>query len=249
MRGDIALELDGIWKSFAGRDVLKGVSVAVPEGGSFALVGESGSGKTTLARIALGLIEADKGRIIYKGRDISLLGGNEKRSALFDMQMIFQDPLSALNPKMTVFRTVAEPLEIRGGDREAVRAGVVELLSDVGLDASYSARYPSELSGGEAQRVCIARSLAARPKILILDEPLSSLDLELQEGIIRLITQLRREKALTYIFITHDLMLAQRLCSAAAVMKEGVIVECGPADEVFKAPRHEYTRQLLSDAI
>ncbi|MFA5103780.1 MAG: ABC transporter ATP-binding protein [Candidatus Margulisiibacteriota bacterium] len=246
---DKILELIGINKTFAGRPVVKNVNISVLDGEIFGLVGESGSGKTTLARIILGLIERDSGRIFYKGREISSLLGNKLRHALMDMQIVFQDPLAGLNPKMKVASAVKEPLIIRKIPKKEIMPKVMALLSDVGLLPSFADRYPSELSGGEAQRVCIARSLAADPKLLVLDEPVSSLDFELQEEIIELLLLLKKQKELTYIFITHDLMLAERLCSRVGVMKDGEIIETGSAQDIFKNPQCQYTKQLLEDAI
>lgn len=246
---DNILELKGINKTFAGRTVLKNINMNVLDGEIFGLVGESGSGKTTLARIILGLLGTDSGKIIYKGGEISSLHGKNLRKALLDMQIVFQDPLAALNPKMTVASAVKEPLMIRKMHKEQIMPKVISLLSDVGLEPSYAGRYPSELSGGEAQRVCIARSLAADPRLLVLDEPVSSLDFDLQEEIIGLLLSLKKQKGLTYIFITHDLMLAERLCSRVGVMKDGEIIETGSSADIFNNPQSPYTRQLLEDAI
>lgn len=248
MKKDI-LVLETISKSFSGRPVLKNVSISISDGEVFGLVGESGSGKTTLARVMLGLVDADCGRIFYKGDEVSFLRGVRRRHAMLDMQIVFQDPLAALNPKMTVSAAIGEPLRVRNTSKKEMLAKMPAMLSDVGLDVSYAGRYPSELSGGEAQRVCIARSLAACPRLLILDEPVSSLDFELQEGIIRLLMDLKHKKEMTYIFVTHDLLLAERLCSRVGVMKEGEIVETGSAADIFSNPQNAYTRQLLEDAI
>ena len=246
---DKILELIDINKTFASRPVVKNINMNVLDGEIFGLVGESGSGKTTLARVILGLVEPDSGRIFYKDREISSLRGNKLRHALMDMQIVFQDPLAGLNPKMKVASAVKEPLIIRKAPKKEVVPKMISLLSDVGLAPSYADRYPSELSGGEAQRVCIARSLAADPKLLVLDEPVSSLDFALQEEILELLLLLKKQKELTYIFITHDLMLAKRLCSRAGVMKDGEIIETGSSADIFKNPQQEYTRQLLADAI
>lgn len=246
---DKILELIDIYKTFDGRTAVKNINMSVFDGEIFGLVGESGSGKTTLARILLGLIEADSGRIFYKGREISSLHGSDQRRALMDMQIVFQDPLAGLNPKMTVASAVKEPLIIRKASNKKIMPRMLSLLSDVGLAPSFAGRYPSELSGGEAQRVCIARSLAADPKLLVLDEPVSSLDFELQEETIELLLLLKKQKELTYIFITHDLMLAERLCSRVGVMKDGQIIETGNIADIFKNPQHDYTKQLFEDAI
>ncbi len=246
---DKILELTDVNKTFSGRAAVKHVNLDVFDGEIFALVGESGSGKTTLARLILGLIEPDSGRIFYKGKETSLLRGNEQRRALLDMQIVFQDPLAGLNPKMRVASAVKEPLLIRRVAKKELMPKTLSLLSDVGLAPSYADRYPSELSGGEAQRVCIARSLAAGPRLLILDEPVSSLDFELQEGIIELLLSLKEKKKLTYIFITHDLLLAERVCSRVGVMKNGEIIESGSSTDIFKNPKHEYTKRLINDAI
>lgn len=243
------LEFQKIEKSFSGHKVLSGVSIGVLDGEIFGLVGESGSGKTTLARIALGLVRPDSGRILYKGAEISVLGQKDLRRALTDMQMIFQDPLAALNPKMTVESAVKEPLIVRNIEKESVMPRLISLLEDVGLSGRFLTRYPSELSGGEAQRVCIARSLAADPKLLILDEPVSSLDFGLQGEILELLMTLKEQQGLTYMFITHDLMMAQQRCSRIGVMKSGGIIETGSTADIFKRPEQEYTKQLINDAI
>lgn len=240
------LSIEKITKSFKKYKVLDNISLEIERGSIYGLVGESGCGKTTLAKIIVGLVQQDFGRILYNGFDLNKLRATNNK-AIYDIQIVFQDPLASLNPKISVRSTLEEVVKLR--DNTEILERTISLLSDVGLDKSFLKRYPFELSGGQAQRICIARSLAVNPKFLILDEPLSSLDFDLQESIIQLLLKLKEEKGLTYLFITHDILLAKRLCDFIAVMKAGKILESGKTEEVLNKPKCEYTKQLLDDAI
>jgi peptide/nickel transport system ATP-binding protein len=222
------------------------VSFDVYPGETLGLVGESGSGKTTLARTILRLIETKEGEILFMGKDLLRLPKEELRRLRRHFQIIFQDPYSSLNPRMALAETLLEPLEIHGlpPSRSKRVSRVLETLERVGLPTSYLSRYPHEFSGGERQRIAIARALVLQPDLLILDEAVSALDVSVQARILNLLNRLKREMRLTYIFISHDLALVKFMSERIAVMKEGHIVEIGPAEEVFRNPQSPYTREL-----
>ncbi|HEX4339651.1 MAG TPA: ABC transporter ATP-binding protein [Polyangiaceae bacterium] len=225
-----------------------GVSFAIHRGETLALVGESGCGKSTIARAIMGLVPKTAGDIRFDGTSMPPLGEPARRPLLSRLQMIFQDPDASLNPRLTILSSVAEPVEITEPKvpRAEREARVLALMSDVGLDPTLAGRYPHELSGGQRQRVCIARALAVRPELLVCDEAVSALDVSIQAQILNLLVDLRERYNLSYLFITHDLRVVRHLATRVAVMYLGQIVELGPTDALFDAPRHPYTRALLA---
>jgi peptide/nickel transport system ATP-binding protein len=224
-----------------------GVSFAIDGGETFGLVGESGSGKTTTARCILRLIEPSSGEVRFKGEDVLAFSPGRLRQARRDMQIVFQDPYSSLNPRMRVGAIVEEPLIIhRQGDKRQRARRVAELFELVGLDASQSARYPHEFSGGQRQRIGVARALALNPSLVIADEPVSALDVSVQAQILNLLMDLQQRLKLTYLLIAHDLRVVRHVCSRVAVMYRGRIVELGSTEAIFNRPAHPYTRALLS---
>ncbi|MEE1749557.1 ABC transporter ATP-binding protein [Streptomyces sp. JV184] len=223
------------------------VSFELRAGETLGLVGESGSGKTTTLLEVLRLKRPEGGRIEVAGTDIGTVDSAARvRELRQDVQIVMQDPLGALNPRLPVFQLLAEPLQAIGRDRESIRSRVHELLALVGLDASVSGRFPAALSGGQRQRVGIARALATEPKLLALDEPLSALDVSVQAGVINLLARLKRELGLAYLVVAHDLAVVRYISDRIAVMYLGHIVETGDTESIFSAPRHPYTRALLS---
>lgn len=232
-------------------DVVKAVndvSFAIEEGRTLGLVGESGSGKSTLSRALLKLIPATGGQAFYHDREILGMTESEFRPLRKEMQMVFQDPFGSLNPRMTILEVISEPLSIHFRDQNAKarRDTVAGLLVRVGLGPEAMERYPHEFSGGQRQRIGIARALAVQPKFLILDEPVSALDVSVQAQILNLLKDLQDEFKLTYLFIAHDLAVVRHMSDDIVVMYRGNLVERGPADRVCEAPEHEYTRKLLS---
>jgi oligopeptide transport system ATP-binding protein len=223
------------------------VSFTIEEGETFGLVGESGSGKTTTGRCILRLIEPTSGEVRFKNEDVLGFSKSRLRQARRDMQIVFQDPYSSLNPRMRVGDIVEEPLIIhRIGSKAERRARVAELFDLVGLDPSQLARYPHQFSGGQRQRIGLARALALNPSLVIADEPVSALDVSVQAQVINLLMDLQERLKLTYLFIAHDLRLVRHICSRVAVMYLGKIVEMGETDALFATPAHPYTRALLS---
>jgi ABC-type oligopeptide transport system ATPase subunit len=227
--------------------VVDDVSFDIDEGETFGLVGESGSGKTTTGRCILRLVEPTSGEVRFRGEDVLAFAPSRLRTARREMQIVFQDPYSSLNPRMRVGAIVAEPLVVhRVGDRGSRDARVSELLTLVGLDPSMARRYPREFSGGQRQRIAIARALALNPSFLIADEPVSSLDMTVQAQVMTLLMELQQRLKLTYLLIAHDLRLVEHVCRRLAVLYRGRIVEMGPTSVVFGSPAHPYTRALLS---
>jgi peptide/nickel transport system ATP-binding protein/oligopeptide transport system ATP-binding protein len=225
-----------------------GVSFEVRRGETLGIVGETGSGKSTTARLVMRLLDATSGQVRFEGKDITRLRGAPLKAVRREMQMIFQDPYSSLNPRKTVGSIVAEPFAIHGleGDRAQRRRRVQGLLETVGMSPEHYNRYPHEFSGGQRQRIGVARALALEPKLLIADEPVSALDVSIQAQVLNLLRELQRRLGLTLLFISHDLSVVRYMCDRIAVMLEGKIVELGPGEQIFGAPAHPYTRQLLA---
>jgi len=224
------------------------VSFEVTQGETFAVVGESGCGKTTLARMLLRLIEPDGGQILFAGRDLLALSASELRAQRREMQMIFQDPFASLDPRMRVGQIVGEPLAIHEPKlAKAERASrTLAILERVGLRADGLRRYPHEFSGGQRQRIGIARALILRPKLIVADEPVSALDVSVGAQVLLLLRELQSEFNLTYVFISHSLLVVAQLATRIAVMRGGKFVEVGESEQVLHQPAHEYTRELLS---
>jgi ABC-type glutathione transport system ATPase component len=223
---------------------LRGVSFDVAEGERFGIVGESGCGKSTLLRIISGLDRPTSGSVRIEGREIAGLGERRLRFLRERLQLVFQDPMSSLDPRMRVGDIVAEPLVAQGeGNR---RQRVTELLESVGLRADAANRYPHQFSGGQRQRISIARALAPRPRILVTDEPVSALDVSVRAQVLNLIADLVEELSLTLVFVSHDLSVVGHVCDRVAVMNDGRIVETGPTAEVYQNPQHPYTRELVA---
>ncbi|WP_413725562.1 ABC transporter ATP-binding protein [Sodalis sp. RH16] len=225
-----------------------GVSFSLAKGETLGLVGESGSGKSTVARCLMQLERPTGGRVLLEGQDLAQLGQSELRPLRRVMQIIFQDPYSALNPRMTAGRFVADPIIIHEGrqPRQALEQRVEALFAKVGLDNSHIHRYPHEFSGGQRQRICIARALVLSPRLIVADEPITALDVSIQAQIINLLQQLQDEQGLSYLFISHDLGMVRHICHRVAVMLRGMIVETGSVEDIFNDPRHLYTQALLS---
>jgi oligopeptide transport system ATP-binding protein len=223
------------------------VSFSIEEGETFGLVGESGSGKSTTGRCMLRLVEPTSGHVRFRGEDVLAFDRARLRAARRDMQMVFQDPYSSLNPRMRARDIVEEPLVIhRIGSRGERRDKVGELFRLVGLDPAHLDRYPHEFSGGQRQRIGLARAIALNPSFVIADEPVSALDVSIQAQVINLLLDLQERLKLTYLFIAHDLRLVQHICTRVAVMYLGRIVETGTTSSIFANPQHPYTRALLS---
>lgn len=224
------------------------VSLTLPKGGTLGIVGESGSGKSTLARCIVRLLDPDSGEIRFEGMDLAALSRKQLRQHARHVQMVFQDPYGSLNPRRKVGDIVAQGLVVHGTPREQALARARELFALVGLDPEATNRFPHEFSGGQRQRIGLARALALEPRILVADEPVSALDVSVQAQVLDLLASLRERLGLSLLFITHDLRVAAQICDQVAVMKNGVVVEHGPAAAVFSNPQHEYTRALL-DAV
>jgi peptide/nickel transport system ATP-binding protein len=251
------LQVRHLTKEFSRREGLFGrttsvravddVSFTIKKGETFGLVGESGSGKTTTGRCILRLIEPTSGDVIFDGKDVLKLSRGDMRRLRRDMQIVFQDPYSSLNPRMRVSDIVEEPLIIhRLGSKAERRERVRQLFELVGLNPDHLRRYPHEFSGGQRQRIGLARALALNPSLVIADEPVSALDVSVQAQVVNLLLDLQKRLGLTYLFIAHDLRLVRQICDRVAVMYRGRIVELAPAEQLFTAAAHPYTKALLS---
>lgn len=236
---------------FSKRQIVKAVddvSFSVGEGETFGLVGESGCGKSTLGRTLVKIYPATSGKILYKGKDIANLHGEEEKAFRKEVQMIFQDPYASLNPRMTVGEIIKEPMEIHGilNSAKEREERAAELLKTVGLKPDHIRRYPHEFSGGQRQRISIARTLALNPKFIICDEPISALDVSIQAQIINLLQEIQQEMGISYLFVAHDLSMVNYISHRIGVMYLGHLVEVGEADELYGNPIHPYTKALLS---
>ncbi|MGO4646005.1 ABC transporter ATP-binding protein [Nocardia sp. 2YAB30] len=225
-----------------------GISFDVRAGRTLALVGESGSGKSTTLTQILDLIRPQAGAIEIMGSDVATMSKARRREIRRKMQIVFQDPTASLDPRLPIFDAIAEPLRIDGRPRTEIARRVPQLLHQVGLRSEHADRYPADFSGGQKQRISIARALALDPELLVLDEPVSSLDVSIQAGVLNLLRNLQTERALSYLFVSHDLSVVRNLAHEIAVMYRGKIVEYGAADQIFAEPKHEYTRALI-DAV
>ena len=251
------LRLDRISKSYAtegffrSRDPARAVddvSLSVMRGETLALVGESGSGKSTVGRAAARLLDVDAGKVIVGGEDLTRITGARLRASRSTVQMIFQDPFASLDPRFTLLASIAEPMLVRGLSGRSASGEAMALMERVGLSRALRDRLPHELSGGQRQRICIARAVAAEPKIIVADEPTSALDVSVQAQVLALLAELQEERGLTFLFITHDLAIVRRIAHRVAVMRGGRLLELGPADALLRNPQHEYTRALLAAA-
>jgi oligopeptide/dipeptide ABC transporter ATP-binding protein len=247
------LELTGVSKKFPVRDgmrratvsAVEEVSLRVRSGSTLGVVGESGCGKSTLARLVVGLHEVTRGSVLFDGAVVGSAKGRAKELSR-EIQMVFQDPASALNPRATVGESIAFPLRVHGAGEEEVTRRVSEVLEEVGLPAAYATHYPHQLSGGQKQRVNIARALALRPRLVVLDEAVSALDKSIQAQILTLLEDLQREHGLTYVFISHDLNVVADELDDVAVMYLGQVVETSESAQLYRTPLHPYTQLLLS---
>src|ERR1700731_2660895 len=248
MPSNVLLDARGVVKECgAGHRVVDDVSFAIRRGETLGLVGESGSGKSTVARMLLRLVEPSSGPVRFAGEDVLAASPHQLRALRRRMQIVFQDPYAALNPRMSVRQILAEPFAIhRERPSAGLEARLHEMLLTVGLDSSALDRYPHQFSGGQRQRINIARALALRPEFLVLDEPVSALDVSVGAQVINLLRELQVTYGLTYLFISHSMPLVRYLCDRVAVMRRGRLVELGECEQVCDAPAHEYTRKLIA---
>ena len=248
MSADVMVEAQGLVKSYGeDRRVVDDVSFAIRRGETLGLVGESGSGKSTVARMLLRLTEPTAGYVRYGGRDLLAADATELRGLRRRMQIVFQDPYAALNPRMRVREILTEPFSIHNErPAEGMAARLAEMLRTVGMDGSALGRFPHEFSGGQRQRINIARALALKPEFVVLDEPVSALDVSVGAQVVNLLRELRLEYGLTYLFISHSMPLVRYLCDRVAIMQRGKLVELGDCEQVCDAPRQDYTRRLIA---
>jgi ABC-type oligopeptide transport system ATPase subunit len=242
---DLVVEYPG--KGFRAKpfQALKGISLDIKPGETVGLVGESGSGKTTLGRAVLGLAPVTDGTITYDGRDISHLSRRDRRTLSSEVQVVFQDPYSSLNPSLTIEQILSEPLSTRGTSSKEAKSRVRDVLERVGLPSSAASRLPREFSGGQRQRVAIARALTLDPKLIVCDEPVSALDLSTQARVLDLFIDIQERTGVAYLFITHDLAVVRHISHRVAVMYRGELVETGDCDQITARPQHPYTQRLF----
>lgn len=239
----------GLGKPQSWVKAVDGVSFKVNKDSVFAIVGESGCGKSTVARLILKLLSLTDGKIFFKGEDILSIKGEELKKFRRSVQIVFQDPFASLNPRMRIVDTLSEPFKIHKiASKHQIRDRVVGLLEKVGLNADALNKYPHEFSGGQRQRICIARALTVSPELIVADEPLSALDVSIQAQILNLLQNIKKETAISLVFISHDLKVVHYLSDEVAVMYLGKIVETGETEELFKSPKHPYTKLLLASA-
>ena len=244
---DPVLVVEDLVKEFGELRAVDGVSFSVRRGETFGIVGESGCGKSTLTRAVLRLIEPTSGRVEFDGVDVGALGPAELRRLRRRMQIVFQDPLGSLDPRMTARAIVEEPLEIHGvGDRASRARRAAEMLDLVGIPAEQHLRKPHAFSGGQRQRIGVARALVLEPELVFLDEPVSALDVSIQAQVLNLLRRLQAELSLTYVFIVHDLAVAEYFCDRVAVLYRGAVMEVAESEALFREPLHPYTASLLS---
>jgi len=238
----------GLWGSGISHKAVDNVTFALKEGETLAIVGESGSGKSTTARMVMRLLDADEGSVHLLGKEITSVAGKELRMLRKDIQMVFQDPFASLNPRMRVVETVGEGLRVHHPEmnRQQRREKVAGTLALCGIGEEALDRYPHQFSGGQRQRIGIARALIVEPKVLVLDEPVSALDVSVQAQILNLLKRIQQERNLSYLFISHDLSVVRHVADRVAVMFAGSVVEQGAVEAVFEAPRHPYTKMLLA---
>ncbi len=226
---------------------LDNISISIKKGITLAVVGESGSGKSTLAKSLIRLIELDKGLITFKNKNLRIIDGDVLKNTRKNIQMIFQDPYSSLNPRMKIAKIMEEPLIIHGlGDSSSQYLKIVNMIKKVGLTEDDLSKYPHQFSGGQRQRIGIARALILEPELVICDEPVSALDVSVQAQIIQLLKSLQKEFGLTYLFITHDLRIVRHIANEVVVMKNGKLIEQGKTDIIFSNPKTNYTKELLA---
>lgn len=241
------VEAHNLVKRYGTSNVVNDVSLTIYRGETLGLVGESGSGKSTIARMLLRLVEPTSGSVTFDGTDVLAANKHGLRKLRRRMQMVFQDPFAALNPRLSIRSLVAEPFAIQGGfSRVHVNARLDELMREVGLEVDVLGRYPHEFSGGQRQRISIARAIALKPDFLALDEPVSALDVSVGAQVINLLSDLQRTNGLTYLFISHSMPLVRYLCDRVAVMERGRLVEVGPVLDICEHPREPYTQRLLA---